>query len=300
MENLLVGIVFVAVLIFIAFLLVNIFTEESAEKSAVLGRRPRRVGDIAGMNAKMYLSLGAFAFVFLFMGYYWLSEEQRRADAAEYQIHRGEERAIHSYAKNCATCHGASGQGIIGPSLDLNQIAERHGWDLNTPTDQKALDDFLRNTIVYGWPPVYRGDKPVMPNWGERTGGPLSDEQVHELVTMIKRNDPESWQAAAQLAPTTEPAPGGPVDQSDPVALGQSLYVSKGCTACHGRNLEGGVGTNLQNYKSKQQIAGVLPLNEENLQKWLANPPAVKPGTAMPNLSLSENEIKALTAFLLK
>ena len=38
--------------------------------------------------------------------------------------------------------------------------------------------------------------------------------------------------------------------------------------------------------------------NKENLTKWLANPPEVKPGTFMPNLELSEKEIEALIAYL--
>ena len=37
----------------------------------------------------------------------------------------------------------------------------------------------------------------------------------------------------------------------------------------------------------------------ENLQRWLVNPQALKPGVLMPNLGLSQDQAKALTAYLL-
>jgi cytochrome c oxidase subunit 2 len=45
-------------------------------------------------------------------------------------------------------------------------------------------------------------------------------------------------------------------------------------------------------------IAGVLDNTPENMQRWLSNPSQVKPGTAMPNLSLTPDEVSKLTALL--
>jgi len=39
-------------------------------------------------------------------------------------------------------------------------------------------------------------------------------------------------------------------------------------------------------------------MNPENLRLWLINPPKEKPGSIMPNLGLSSDEITALVAFL--
>ncbi len=65
----------------------------------------------------------------------------------------------------------------------------------------------------------------------------------------------------------------------------------------HGR--QGKVGPNLTHVASRTSIAGGMFTNTEgNLERWLTNPPAVKPGSVMPNLNLTKTEIDALTAYL--
>ena len=39
-------------------------------------------------------------------------------------------------------------------------------------------------------------------------------------------------------------------------------------------------------------------MNDTNLRKWLRDPPKAKPGSVMPNLKLSEDEITSLIAYL--
>jgi cytochrome c oxidase subunit 2 len=43
---------------------------------------------------------------------------------------------------------------------------------------------------------------------------------------------------------------------------------------------------------------GYLPYSRENLARWLANPPEVKPGSFMPDLALTQQEVDSLIAFL--
>ncbi|MGH2364214.1 MAG: c-type cytochrome, partial [Chloroflexota bacterium] len=75
-----------------------------------------------------------------------------------------------------------------------------------------------------------------------------------------------------------------------------------GCTGCHmapGVPGSATVGPNQAHYAVRAKTAGgTLPNTPANTEKWLTNPPAVKPGTDMPNLGLSPAEIKDLTAFL--
>jgi cytochrome c oxidase subunit 2 len=42
----------------------------------------------------------------------------------------------------------------------------------------------------------------------------------------------------------------------------------------------------------------MLETTEENLRRWLDDPPAVKPGSYMPDYGLSSEEIDQLIAFL--
>lgn len=99
--------------------------------------------------------------------------------------------------------------------------------------------------------------------------------------------------------PTPAPgAPGAPAGKEAAVALIQA----KGCGGCHKiPGVPGAVGTvgpDLAGIGSRPKIAGVLDNNPENLKRWLLNPPAVKPGTAMPNLGLTEEEAATIAAYL--
>lgn len=89
--------------------------------------------------------------------------------------------------------------------------------------------------------------------------------------------------AAPAVAPTSAPA-----------AVGRALFLAKGCATCHHHADfigSGALGEGVPDLSSNRWDADFL-------RRWLANPPAVKPGTAMPNLNLRPDEIDALIAFL--
>jgi cytochrome c oxidase subunit 2 len=78
--------------------------------------------------------------------------------------------------------------------------------------------------------------------------------------------------------------------------------MSKACVGCHtinGTPAQGKVGPNLTHVGSRTTIAaGLLENTPENLARWLDNPPAIKPGSLMPRLGLTPQEIQALVAYL--
>ena len=45
-------------------------------------------------------------------------------------------------------------------------------------------------------------------------------------------------------------------------------------------------------------IAGSIPNQPENMVRFLRNPPAVKPGTLMPALGISEEDARHMAAFM--
>ena|GEM_PF-1171103 len=72
---------------------------------------------------------------------------------------------------------------------------------------------------------------------------------------------------------------------------GEELFLTKGCVGCHSIGGQGGqVGPTLDTVGDRYTA--------EWLYTWLRDPSAVKPGTAMPNLHLSDNE-RALLVFYL-
>jgi cytochrome c1 len=83
--------------------------------------------------------------------------------------------------------------------------------------------------------------------------------------------------------------------------VGRDLIQDKACVACHkvrGIDSVGTAGPALDGFASRPMIAGVLPNTPENLKRWLLDPPSVKPGTAMPRITLTDAEADRLVAFL--
>ena len=83
---------------------------------------------------------------------------------------------------------------------------------------------------------------------------------------------------------------------------GRQLILEKGCGACHTvpgiYQARGMVGPPLFFWSRRTLIAGELPNTPANLVRWLKNPPAVEPGTAMPNLGLSDQQARDIAAYL--
>jgi cytochrome c2 len=82
------------------------------------------------------------------------------------------------------------------------------------------------------------------------------------------------------------------------VALGQY-----GCRACHmipgvtGSKVY--VGRPLEDLAKRRFIAGTLPNDQANLVRWIRDPQAIDPGTAMPKLGVSERDALDMSAYLL-
>jgi cytochrome c len=75
-----------------------------------------------------------------------------------------------------------------------------------------------------------------------------------------------------------------------------------GCTSCHAvpgvPSVENGIGPSLDGFAERRYIAGQLPNRPEELIRWLLDPQAIEPGTAMPDTGLSEEEARDIAAYL--
>jgi cytochrome c1 len=84
--------------------------------------------------------------------------------------------------------------------------------------------------------------------------------------------------------------------------LGKQLIRVYGCGACHVipgiREARGLVGPPLYFFGQRTMIAGELPNTPDNLVRWVRNPRSVEPGTAMPDLGLSEDQAESVAAYL--
>jgi cytochrome c oxidase subunit 2 len=105
--------------------------------------------------------------------------------------------------------------------------------------------------------------------------------------------------------------------EGTPAWAGLQVFLNKGCTQCHTVDFEendldiadnivaepGFNGPNLTHFSSRNVFAGAyLPYDgisyEQAMAEWLANPPEVKPGSFMPDLGLTQQEIDDLIAWM--
>lgn len=121
----------------------------------------------------------------------YLADEDNRIKAEEEEQQEAAiERATANYISLCLSCHGPAGQGYAGGDgrigAPLNTSENQQGVNAQgTPVSGgvEARADIIRTTIHEGRPGT------LMPAWGEENSGPLNNEQINELVTMIQHVD---------------------------------------------------------------------------------------------------------------
>jgi cytochrome c oxidase subunit 2 len=92
------------------------------------------------------------------------------------------------------------------------------------------------------------------------------------------------------------------IPASDGSSRGQRVFESTACVNCHtisGTPAKGRFGPDLTHLASRDTIAsGTAPNTPEQLQLWIRNPDAIKPGSKMPAMGLSAGDVAAVTAYL--
>jgi mono/diheme cytochrome c family protein len=169
------------------------------------------------------------------LGFYMLNEPVRITESQTQILHVQLDDAMTLYAQNCSVCHGLEGEGI-GATPALNQAA------LQT----MAYED-LTKTIARG------RYNTAMPAWSKEDGGPLSDYQISEMVSLIQSGD---WNATRDRVVNLGLAPLVPfTTEADPALLAEVANLPNGetlqtavtlfaanCVACHGAD---GLGTGI-------------------------------------------------------
>lgn len=117
------------------------------------------------------------------------------------------------YARYCALCHGAKGEGYTADNA-------------NALTNQDFLaissDEFLRKGIVRGRPGT------PMSAWGKSMGGPLDDAEVDALIAFLRSQQTVASIDLSKVKVGTGSAP-----------RGQAAYNVE-CVGCHGNEGTGG------------------------------------------------------------
>ena len=90
--------------------------------------------------------------------------------------------------------------------------------------------------------------------------------------------------------------------QDGNVAAGRRVFETTACINCHavgGSNANGRFGPDLTHLMSRATIAsGAAENTKENLRLWIQKPDAIKPGSLMPAMQLSDADLDALVNYL--
>ena len=158
-------------------------------------------------------------------GAYTLWDPSRATDARATQLQKTVDRGAFTFSQNCRVCHGDAGEGGAA-SNRLAQAPPLNRPDLQgvkngavDPVEKISAYKRVYYTITCG-----RVGTP-MPTWGNTQGGPLNDEQIKQLATMITEGT--GWEDAKKYS--IEGAPEFNINtgsDSDHLKLAQDLDAS--------------------------------------------------------------------------
>ena len=108
--------------------------------------------------------------------------------------------------------------------------------------------------------------------------------------------------ALAVLGGCDEDRPSQPRVEGGDVARGRLLLAQYQCGSCHQiQGVDGArstVGPALDTFGRQSYVAGFLPNYPDALMRWIVDPPAAKPGTAMPAMGVSAEDARHMAAYL--
>src|SRR5216684_1338008 len=174
-----------------------------------------------------------------------------------------------------------------------------------TPTFLKLLSADTDHSF---WIPQLAGKTDLIPNhpnsmWMDphRTGVFLGQcaqycgTQHAKMLLRVSVDSPEDFDAWVR-------AQQEPAAQDEKAIAGRRVFETNACINCHaikGTAPYGRFGPDLTHLMSRATIAsGAAENTPENLRLWIQNPEAIKPGSKMPAMGLSDHELEAVTTYL--
>jgi mono/diheme cytochrome c family protein/plastocyanin len=153
---------------------------------------PERAAQVVRQSANArWVGFLAVVIVILFITVYWFYElaplgirEPRLDVEATAQQVTAVERGYNLYEANCARCHGADGEGGIGPALNRQDKLYAH-----------LSVDYLNNMLLVGGRFACGNPDSLMPVWSNegRPPGPLNYVQIEDIIAFIRAPSTETY-----------------------------------------------------------------------------------------------------------
>ena len=197
------------------------------------------------MQVKIIIGTISFMLTMIILGFAALREPARLEAFALAQEGRAVENGARIFFGNCATCHGiegkaqecfdaASGEPIDCVGFPLQSAALLCGdrpARLELLNWQGTKQTFVESTIASGRAGT------AMPTWSEEFGGPMRDDQVHDVAAFVLNWESEELCTTPvviyEWAESVEDELAK--HESGDAGRGEELYASYVCFTCHGQ-----------------------------------------------------------------
>ncbi len=228
----------------------------------------------------------------------------------------------------CNRCHAighAGGEGVPNAQRDMHCV-DCHTWILGTKGDAKAIEaqreifpdwDRYLETIVHftRLPDLGTLTRRVDPAYVRRFLDGPHDLRPHlrESMIPVRLGAQQKDALVAYLAELNGGGPGsakpGPAPTAARIAEGRSRFIARGCPTCHvvGNERAGGLGFDAKFYAAMGAKALLAPdlrhtrerIPRAALVRFISDPLAVDPQSAMPKQTLQPGDAEAIADFLL-
>ena len=191
-RNLGMAIAVVAIVGFAVYLIYNVLWAGRGEKGSEVELAPNRkpyLSDEELETSKLDLALVSGLVTLVIIGValplYWLGEPGRQQGYVDYSRNQFTSRGAGLFEESCSSCHGGGG---LGGTTD-HTVTDDNGnfvaaikWEVPalTTTLYRFSEHEVRHILNYGRPPT------PMQAWGAPGGGPLTTQQVDELIQYIQ------------------------------------------------------------------------------------------------------------------
>ena len=191
-RNLGMAIAVVAIVGFAIYLIYNVLWSGRGERGSEVELAPNRkpyLSDEELETSKLDLALVSGLVTLVIIGValplYWLGEPGRQQGYLEDSRRQFTSRGGEQFEERCASCHGGGGLGgktATSITDDSGNFIAAVEWEVPalTTTLYRFSEEEVRHILNYGRPPT------PMQAWGAPGGGPLTTQQVDELIQYIQ------------------------------------------------------------------------------------------------------------------
>ena len=181
------AIVLIGFVVYVWFNLREARAEYGSEVELAPNRKPYYEDEVLEnhkLNRSLMFSLAMLATIAIGLPAYWLAEPGRQENAHSGVLRKDATRGLRLFDANCAQCHGPGGVGGSAPFTltdeETGRFVAQVTW--TAPALTGLMSRFDEKEVRY----ILNYGRGVMPAWGGPGGGPMTEQQITELVVYLR------------------------------------------------------------------------------------------------------------------